>query len=112
LAQGPGRECRQTSAASDHRETADKYSGELFRKGCYRVAVCRDGIQWLFQRQRPAKSGGGAAWDTLGYCATRAGLMRLHRAHIGPDAAEIAALPAYIARRMERGEGAAHGEES
>ena len=57
----------------DHRETAETYGGELFRLGRYRVAVCRDGIQWLFQRQRPSKSAGGAAWDTLGYCATRAG---------------------------------------
>ena len=83
----------------DHRETANAYTGELFRLGCYRVAVCRDGIQWLFQRQRPAKSGGGAAWDTLGYCATRQGLMRLHRAHIGPDMSTLLGLPERIPRR-------------
>lgn len=86
----------------DHRETAETYVGELFRLGCYRVAVCRDGIQWLFQRQRPRFPAGGAAWDTLGYCASRAGLMRLHRAHIGPDAPEIAVLPAHIERRKLR----------
>lgn len=89
---------------SDHRETADAYGGELFRLGRYRVAICREGIQWLFQRQRPGFPDGGAAWDTLGYCATRAGLMRLHRAHIGPDAAAIAALPERIVR-MRREEG-------
>ena len=55
-------------AAQDHRETAETYVGELFRLGRYRVAVCRDGMQWLFQRQRPAKAAGGAAWDTVGYC--------------------------------------------
>jgi hypothetical protein len=96
--------------AQVHRETADAYAGELFRLGRYRVAVCRDGIQWLFQRQRPAKSGGGAAWDTLGYCATRKGLMRLHRAHIGPDAPEIAALPEQIERRASAGAGGANVE--
>ena len=61
---------RQNGAErSDHRETAETYAGELFRLGRYRVAVCRDGIQWLFQRQRPRFPAGGAAWDTLGYCA-------------------------------------------
>lgn len=86
----------------DHRETAVNYVGELFRLGCYRVVICRDGLQWLFQRLRPTKSAGGAAWDTLGYCATREGLMRLHRAHIGPDAPEIAALPAHLERSSLR----------
>ena len=86
-------------AAQDHRETAETYIGELFRLGRYRVAVCRDGMQWLFQRQRPAKAAGGAAWDTVGYCATRTGLIRLHRAHTGSDSPEIAALPENIERR-------------
>jgi hypothetical protein len=79
--------------ARDHRECSETYMGEVFRLGRYRVAVCRDGIQWLFQRQRAGFPAGGAVWDTLGYCATRAGLMRLHRAHIGPEAPELAALP-------------------
>ena len=90
------------AVAKDHRETADAYAGELFQQGRYRVAVCRDGIQWLFQRRRPGSSGGGAAWDTLGYCVTREGLMRLHRAHIGPEAPEISALPERIERRGGR----------
>ncbi len=51
---------------TDHRETAENYSGELFRHDIYRVAECRDSIQWLFQRQRPQFPAGGAAWDTLG----------------------------------------------
>lgn len=103
----------RASVSDDHRETAETYVDELLRLGRYRMAVCRDGVQWLFQRQRLAKPAGGAAWDTLGYCATRAGLMRLHRADIGSDAPEIAALPAYIERKMTtRGKGAAHDEES
>jgi hypothetical protein len=56
-----------------HRETADDYRGEVWRDGRFRICECRDGIQWLFQRQRPGFPGGGAAWDTLGYCATRNG---------------------------------------
>jgi hypothetical protein len=103
---GTGREtasARAKDLSSDWRETADAYAGEVFRKGRYRVAVCRDGIQWLFQRRRPRESPGGAAWDTLGYCVSRKGLMRLHRAHIGPEAPEILTLPEQIERRRPNG---------
>ncbi|AXT27165.1 hypothetical protein D1823_11590 [Ruegeria sp. AD91A] len=84
---------------ADHRETAENYSGELFRYGIYRVSVCRDGIQWLFQRQRPHFPAGGAAWDTLGYCVSKSGLTRLVRAHIGCDIPELDALPEHFQRR-------------
>ncbi len=84
---------------TDHRETAESYSGELFRHGIYRVSVCRDGIQWLFQRQRPQFPAGGAAWDTLGYCVSKSGLNRLVRAYIGCDLPELDALPAHFQRR-------------
>ena len=76
-----------------HRETDEHYRGEVFRHENYRVAECRDGLQWLFQRQRPRFPAGGAAWDTLGYCATKTGLRRLHRLYIGGAAPEIDALP-------------------
>ncbi|CUK17356.1 hypothetical protein RUE5091_04108 [Ruegeria denitrificans] len=84
---------------TDHRETAENYSGELFRHGVYRVAVCRDGIQWLFQRQRPQFPAGGAAWDTLGYCVSKSGLNWLVRAYIGCDIPELDALPKHFRRR-------------
>ena len=84
---------------TDHRETAETYRGELFRHGVYRVAVCRDGIQWLFQRQRPQFPAGGAAWDTLGYCVSKSGLTRLVRTHIGFDLPELDVLPAQFQRR-------------
>ena len=84
---------------TDHRETADDYRGVVWRKGRHRIAECRDGIQRLFQRQRPGFPGVGAAWDTLGYCTTRNGLVRLHRAHIGGEAAAIAAFPETFRRR-------------
>lgn len=74
---------------TDHRETAENYSGELFRHGIHRVSVCRDGIQWLFQQQRPQFPAGGAAWD----CVSKSGLARLVRAHIGCDVPELDALP-------------------
>ncbi len=84
---------------TDHRETAETYSGELFRHGVYRVAVCRDGIQWLFQRQRPQFPAGGAAWDTLGYCVSKSGLTRLVRTHIGCDLPELDVLPEHFQQR-------------
>ncbi|CUJ99552.1 hypothetical protein RUE5091_02058 [Ruegeria denitrificans] len=84
---------------TDHRESAENYSGELFRHDIYRVAECRDGIQWLFQRQRPQFPAGGAAWDTLGYCVSKSGLNRLVRAYIACDAPELDALPEHFQRR-------------
>ncbi len=84
---------------TNHRETAENYNGELFRFGVYRIAVCRDGIQWLFQRQRPRFPAGGAAWDTLGYCVSKSGLTRLVRTHIGSNVSELDALPEHHQRR-------------
>ena len=86
---------------ADHRETADEYRGELFRLGDFRVATCRDGIQWLYQRQDPVKALAGARWRTLGFCRTRATLERLHRENSQPPSREIAALPERFPR--ERG---------
>ena len=87
---------------TSHRETAETYRGELFRLGRYRIAVCRDGIQWLYQRKRPGFAGVGPAWDTLGYCVTREVLIRLHRSHTGAEAPEIAALPERFNGRAAR----------
>lgn len=83
----------------DRRETSDAYRSEMFRFGRFRVAVCRDGLQWLYQRRRPGFAGVGTAWDTLGYCATRTALIRLHRSHTGTDGPELYALPEHIMRR-------------
>ena len=56
-----------TKAQLDHRESSDAYQGELFRHDGMRVAICRDGIQWLLQRQRGRKESVGAAWDSIGF---------------------------------------------
>ena len=75
LTQEPDRETRFATAAAisnsttscarrqrlDHRETSDAYLGVVLRFGRFRVAECRDGLQWLFQRKRPGFPGGGAA---------------------------------------------------
>jgi len=84
------------------RETAENYSGELVRKKKFRVAICRDGIQWLFQRQRLRFANGGAAWDTLGYCTTKNALIRLLRSHMGADAPDLSTFPEAIGARPLR----------
>lgn len=78
------------NAPLDHRETADRYRGEIFRKGRFRVILCRDGIQWILQRK---KGGAGARWQALGYFTTRKALTRLWTASTGEAAPEIARLP-------------------
>lgn len=87
---------RQSPTA--HHESADDYAGVVCQLGQFRVAVCRDNRQWLYQRRRRRAARVGPAWDTLGYCATRAGLIQLHRAHGGGDESAIRALPATITR--------------
>ena len=82
----------------DHRESSDAYRGELVRSGRFRVAVCRDGRQWLYQRRRPGKAGVAASWDTLGYFQTRDPMIRLHRSLCGSGVDFLAALPETIAR--------------
>ena len=83
----------QVMPGTDHRETADGYRGVILDLGRYRVAVCRDGLQWLYQRRRPGFAGVGTAWDTLGYCLTRESVIRLHRSHTGGDAPALLNLP-------------------
>jgi hypothetical protein len=62
----------------------------------WRVIACRDGIQWILQRQhgpdapeRPA----AARWEGRAYCRTKEALIRCCRAYSGEiDAAAVAAL--------------------
>ena len=85
-----------------HKESSECYQGELFRQDRYRVAICRDGLQWLFQRQRLRFAAGGAAWDTLGYCTTRKALIRLHRSYNAPQHEKLHALPDRIEQEGRR----------
>jgi len=72
------------------RETPDSYCGEIVRRGRYRVVVCKDGIQWILQRQDKLA---GARWRALAYCTTRAALLRLWPALKCSPAPELAELP-------------------
>ena len=87
------------TAPLDHRETSDCYHGELFRDGDYRVAVCRDGIQWLLQRKTHARSPAGARWESIAYCTTQKALTRLWTGKNGRIHPELQRLPRVLKRR-------------
>ena len=78
------------NAPLDHRETSDRYLGEIHRQGQYRVILCKDGIQWIIQRQ---KRGAAARWQALGYCTSREALLRLWATHNDAICPELLALP-------------------
>jgi hypothetical protein len=78
------------NAPLDHRETSDRYLGEIHRQGQYRVILCKDGIQWIIQRQ---KSGPGAAWRALSYRTSRDALLRLWASLNRAICPELLALP-------------------
>ena len=83
---------------TDHRERSDRYAREILRQGSWRVALCRDGLQWILQRRRSGpKEGATAAWDSVGFCRSRAALIRLWRAYTGEDGAALERLlPAHF----------------
>ena len=72
------------------RETSDSYYGEIVRQGRYRVVICKDGIQWILQRQDKLA---GARWRALAYCTTRIALLRLWTALKCGPAPELSVLP-------------------
>ena len=81
--------------AQSHRESDDSYRGVLHIAGRWRIAICRDAVQFLVQRQRPGKSGVGGPWDSQRYCVTRAALIRDWHALAGnPSALPLDLLPA------------------
>jgi len=86
----------QAKPGTDRRETANGYRGVIFDLGQFRVATCRDDLQWLFQRRRPGFAGVGPAWDSIGYCVTRTALIRLQRSHMGADAPALLPLPEHL----------------
>lgn len=78
---------------TDHHESADDYCGVIHDLGCYRIAVCKDDLQWLFQRRRPRFKGVGTAWDSLSFITTRTALIRVQREYMGYDAPVLLTLP-------------------
>ena len=83
----------ESGAVNFHRERGDDYRGELYRFGRWRVALCRDRLQYLLQRRRRPKSGAGVAWDNLAYCVTRTALLRRWRLETGDGGEALERLP-------------------
>lgn len=83
----------------DHRETVDNYQGEIFRVGRHRIAIGKDGQQWILQRKRDGKAGVGSAWDGIHYFRRRVTAVRLWREVVRADGSFIAAyLPEKLIR--------------
>lgn len=80
-----------------HCETDESYRNVLATSEDHRIAICRHSIQWLFQRRRPRNASAGERWDNIGYCVTRAGLMRLQRSENAELEEFIVTLPATFA---------------
>lgn len=55
------------------KESRDAYGRVVYQEGRYRVALCRDGMQWLLQRRRKHET---APWSSLRFCVTREALCR------------------------------------
>ena len=60
----------------EQQEGSDLYCGVVFldEGGRLRVAVCRDGRQWLIQRRAPMNHPSRHPWTSVSYCVTRVGL--------------------------------------
>ena len=64
-------------------ETSDLYMGVVARPLTnLRIAVCRNGIQWLVQ-VRDGKRGGRPRWRVCAYVMTRPGLIKALRRNGG-----------------------------
>ena len=83
----------------DHCETAANYRRVVVTHGRYRVAICRDGVQWLFQKCTREKPCARARWKTVGYFVTREALRALQHRSTGANWPELDALP----EGMDRG---------
>jgi len=81
-------------AEPSHRETAATYRRVIVTHGRYRVAICRNGTQWLFQKCTHEKSCAGARWKTVGCFVTREALIALQHRATGAHWPSLAALPA------------------
>ena len=64
----------ELDAPASHREKDGNYRGEIVRSGRYRVAVCKDGIQWLLQYRRNNEECARARWKECRVLQDQGGL--------------------------------------
>ena len=85
------------------RECADDYDRLVVKlSNDWRIIECRDGIQWILQRQGSPKGSRKDDWRARSYCRTSEALRRCTRYHAGKvdvSALEaLASLPAQISK--------------
>lgn len=76
----------------DTREAAENYRGEVFRLGDWRVALCRNDLQWILQRRTRNGRPDAGRWEAVGFCLTRAALVRLWQGATGDSGEDLAQL--------------------
>ena len=91
--------------AHSYRERDDGYSGALVQlTATERIALCRDNLQYIYQRRHRDGSHGGA-WRAVSYATSKSSLVAIHvstEALLDPETrAALDALP-------ERARDAAH----
>lgn len=87
------------TAQPNFRETSSDYSKVILRDGRFRVAECKDGIQWIIQRQRGRDGRAGPRWSAVSYCLTRTKLIELWQANTGQNGDELGCLVPETFRR-------------
>jgi hypothetical protein len=75
--------------------------------GRLRVAVCRDGKQWLIQRRAPLDYPSRHPWVSVSFCMTRAGLETVvaapeYRGFTGLEVFIAGLLCTFVSRHDER----------
>jgi hypothetical protein len=71
-----GGDAAPTPVFGANSETADAYAKVLWLSpdGRTRISLCRDNLQWLFQRRLPLTQTPAWPWASSSYCVTRVGL--------------------------------------
>lgn len=84
-----------------HRESSSDYGKVIACAQRYRVAVCKDGVQWILQKRVSlAESRSGGVWRSVSYHIERKSLIRLWNASVGLPAPEaITTLPSFFPTR-------------
>lgn len=91
--------------ATNRRESDDAYGGVIaVLNDRWRVIACRDGIQWILQRQDATRSLHGTAWRGQSYCRLRDGLLSACNAHAGAITASALAILNQLPARFPEGE--------
>lgn len=96
---------RRACGPGSAKESADTYRGVIAKLNtCWRVIVCRDGIQWILQR-RDGQRRGEARWTGWRYFRTRHAVLRACRAYAG----EIDPIALAVIDRLPDWIGGGHG---